>query len=202
MRNEKSFTWKTARVISDIFVPPTFVLFAFILIGIKFENSLTLKWVVILSGFVFGFLLPIVIFLFMRKHNLVANRDATIKEERTLPYIVGILLSLFAAGICYYAGASNISVALWLAYSGNTLLLILINKFWKISAHAIGSASPAGLLFYIYGNPGLWLFVLVFIIAWSRLKLRVHTPLQVTAGIVYGFGLTYLQLVYYVTLFH
>ncbi len=202
MKGNKSITWKSARLISDIFVPPTFVLFAFILLGIEFENNLTLKWLVILTGFVFGFLLPIVIFLFMRRHDLVANRDATIKEERTLPYVVGILLSLFAAGICYYSGASHISVALWLAYSGNTLLLILINKFWKISAHAIGSAAPLGLLFYLYGTPGLWLFVLVLIIGWARLKLRVHTPMQVAVGIVYGFTFTYLQLLYYVPLFH
>ncbi len=198
---ERNLAWKIARVISDIFVPPTFVLFSFTLLAFELEKTSGMKIWVIVIGFVFGFLLPILFFLMLRKRNLVVNRDATIKEERTLPYSIGIILSMIAAATLYYSGASALAIALWLAYVGNTAILILINKFWKISAHAIGAATPVALLYYLYGASGLWLLILVLIIAWARLKLKVHTPMQVTAGTLYGIVLTYLQLLVYVRWF-
>jgi membrane-associated phospholipid phosphatase len=197
-KQKKTKSYIFARIISDIFVPPTFVLFSFIYIGLTVEKTSSDTLWVIIIGVLFGFLLPIIIFLILRKHNFVANRDATIKEERTLPYLIGIFLAMIAALVLYYIGTSAIAVALWLAYIGNSALLILINKFWKISAHAIGSSTPVGLLFFLHGNSALWLFIIVGIIALSRLKLKVHTPAQVAAGAIYGFALTYLQLSFFV----
>ena len=192
MSNKKNTLWKIARVISDIFVPPTFVLFSFILLGAEFEENPGLTWLVILNGFVFGFVLPIIFFLFMRKHNLVVNRDATIKEERTLPYFVGIILSLFGAGVCYYAGASDITTALWLAYAGNTLLLILINKFWKISAHAMGTGIPLGISLALGSGFSYFFLAALVIVFWARLTLKVHTPAQLIGGALLGSALAIL----------
>ena len=78
------------------------------------------------------------------------------------------------------------------------IIALVINFFWKISAHMLGIG---GLLGGIMGiaqihmmNP-YWAFIIVFIIAGllgtSRIFLRKHTPMQVYAGFCLGFACTF-----------
>ncbi len=192
---KKNKIW--ARVVSDLFVPPTFSLLSFILLAFYFEPSAKGKIVVALSGALFGFVFPILLFFFLRSRKRITNNDATIKEERTLPYLWGVAFELAASVWLYFSGVSEVAVALWLAYAGNTLILILINKYWKISAHAIGSSTAMALLVFIFGANGLWLLPLILLIGESRIALGVHTKAQVAAGILFGFFFTYLQLFFF-----
>ncbi len=189
--------YKIARIISDIFVPPTFTLIAFIILGISYETEVINKIIVISSGAFFGFILPIIFFLFLRKKGKVINNDATIKEERTFPYFVGILFCTVAFFLLFLTKTNVIAYSLWLSYIVNTFLLILINRVWKISAHAIGASTFLGLLVYLLGAYGLLFVPLLIIIGIARLYLKVHTPMQVLMGSLFGFILTYLQLVLY-----
>ncbi|MCF8241218.1 MAG: hypothetical protein K9J16_07515 [Melioribacteraceae bacterium] len=192
---KKSLSYKTARIISNIFVPPSFTFLLFLLAALTFESEFNGKWIVLLSGLFYGLILPIIFFVILRKWSKVSNIDATIKEERTVPYLIGIILSLSAALTLYSFGTSSISIFLWLIYASNTFLMILINKFWKISAHAIGASIPMGALIYIYGASSIYYLLVIAVISWSRLKLKVHTPAQVLAGILFGIVLTYLQII-------
>ncbi len=187
-----------ARIISDLFVPPMFSLAAFILLGSAFQTGAAQKISVIASGATFGFIFPIIFFLYLRKKGKVVNNDATVKEERTFPYLIGILFCLSGFISLYLVGANPISYSLWLAYAVNSLLLIAVNKFWKISAHAIGAATFLALLFYLYGAAGLYFIILLAAIGTARLILKVHTPMQVLMGGLFGFFLTYWQLIIYV----
>lgn len=188
---------KLARIISDIFVPPTFTLIAFIILAFQFETEEYLKLWVALSGAVFGFVLPVIFFIYLRKKGRVVNNDATVKEERTFPYFIGVVLCLTAFALLYFIGSNSVAYSLWLAYAVNTILLILINKFWKISAHAIGSATFVGLVYFLYGFSGLYFIILLVLIGVSRLILKVHTPMQIIMGSLFGFFLTYWQLVFF-----
>lgn len=185
---------KIARVISDIFIPPTFNLLGFIYIAFFSEYFLTEQLIVISSSLIFGVVLPITFFVILRKKKIVADNDAVIKEQRHYPYYLSILLNVL--GMIYIIVFSGNALAefYWLVLTINTIILTFINYFWKISAHAIGVATFAALLFFL----GSWWYyyavIFIVVIGLSRYKLGVHTPAQIGMGTLYGFFGTLLQL--------
>ncbi len=85
-------------------------------------------------------------------------------------------------------------ITFWCCYIINSVIITLINKYWKISAHALGVASPLALLVIFEPNFAYFYFAFVLVIGWSRLHLKCHTLAQVIAGTLAGFLLTYFQL--------
>lgn len=167
-----------------------FVFYAF-LFG-KTSNTFTSE---ILITLVFGLILPIIVFVILRKKGKIVNDDATIKEERTLPYIIGVIFCLIAAYITYKTGSQKPVYLMWIFYSVNSVVLILINHYWKISAHLLGASMPFAGIFYFAAQAALIFIPLLLLIGWARKKLQVHTIPQIIAGALVGFGLTYLELV-------
>ena len=135
---------------------------------------------------VFGFLLPIAVFIYMRKKKLIVDDDATIKEERTLPYIIGILLTFTATIISYFILGAELSTLTWIVYVISSTAITIINKYWKISAHAMGVSIPLGISIVLGNMLEIPLLIVLLVIFWSRLKLKVHTPLQLFAGALLG----------------
>ena len=191
---QKSSSYKTARILSTLFVPPTLTLFSFSYLGLQLEPSLDKKMLVVGSAFLFTFFLPIVFFVIMLKKNKIVNQDAELKEERTIPFLFGLALLLIGYFLLRSYNIQPLTLAFWFCYIANTAAIILINKIWKISIHALGIAAPLALFLYI----GSWivypLVVLLFIVGWSRINLKCHTFTQVIAGAFFGFISTYIQL--------
>lgn len=147
----------------------------------------------ILTALTFGLILPVIVFVILRKKGKIVNDDATIKEERTLPYIIGVVFCLVAAFITYKTGSQKPVYFMWLFYTVNSVVLIIINRYWKISAHLLGASMPFAGIFYFAANASLVFIPLLLVIGWARKKLNVHTIPQIIAGAVVGFGLTYLE---------
>lgn len=182
-----------ARGLSTFFIPPTLFLFTFVFLALFFESpENTIP--VIFTTMVFGVMIPIVLFAYLVKTKKIINQDATNKEERTAPYIYGIILYAIGLIILYLSNAGDLVMTVWFAYLLNTFVILVINKFWKISAHAMGVAGPLGLFYFLFGIYSYPLFVLLLVIAWSRIYLKCHTPLQVAMGSIYGFFSVYLLL--------
>src|SRR5674476_153002 len=80
-----------ARVISTLFVPPSFALILFTLLAFKYETDPHKILLSVLVTFAFSFSFPIILFFILRKQGKIVNSDATVKEERTLPFIVSVL---------------------------------------------------------------------------------------------------------------
>ncbi|MCZ7612833.1 MAG: phosphatase PAP2 family protein [Ignavibacteriaceae bacterium] len=81
------------------------------------------------------------------------------------------------------------------------MITILINKHWKISAHAMGSAGPLAAITFCLGPQMLFFSFITFLVGWSRVQLKVHTIAQVIGGILFAFISTYLQMYFIVRLF-
>ncbi|MDP2366260.1 MAG: PAP2 family protein, partial [Ignavibacteria bacterium] len=148
----------------------------------------------ILIAFVFGFIAPITLFLILRKKGKLADQDASIKEERTFPFIIAIGFYLIGLLLIIKFGLNIISIAFWFCYISNTLITIFINKLWKISAHAMGASGPFAAIVFVFGWVGLILFPVVILVGWSRIELKCHKLSQVIAGILLAFVSVYIQL--------
>jgi membrane-associated phospholipid phosphatase len=192
---------KIARIISTLFVPPSFTIIVFTIFALTLETE-TLKTVVtILVAFLLGFTAPIILFVVLRKRRKIVDLDATVKEERTTPFLISVGFYLIGLVILIFFNVSIISIAFWFCYISNTLVTILINKHWKISAHAMGAAGPLAAVTYTFGPIALLFSVIVFLVGWSRIQLKVHTLPQVLAGVLLAFVSTYLQMYFIVRLF-
>jgi len=200
MTAETSFTGKFARIISTLFVPPGAMILSFFFLAFYLEQRAAGRVQVILVSLTFGFLLPIAMFVYFRKRGRIIDSDASIKEERTVPFLIAVLMYVGGLLALIFLHANIIITAFWFCYISNTLIIVLINKYWKISAHALGVAGPLGAVTYAAGWYGLFFFALLAIVGWARLKLKVHTPMQVLMGSIVGFTFTYFQIMLIVNL--
>jgi len=187
-------TDKLARIISTLFVPPSFTIIEFTLFAFILETESIKKVITILVAFLFGFTAQIILFIVLRKRGKIVDLDASVKEERTRPFLISVGFYLIGLVILIIFNINIISIAFWFCYISNTLVTILINRHWKISAHAMGAAGPLAALTYVFGPIALIFTMLVFAVGWSRIQLKVHNFVQVIAGILFAFISTYLQI--------
>ena len=192
---------KFARFISTLFVPPTFTIILFTVFAFTLESALLPRIITILVAFIFGFFTQIILFLVFRKKGKIIDLDASVKEERTTPFLIAVGFYVLGLIILLVFKVNIITIAFWFCYISNTLLTILINKFWKISAHAMGAAGPLAAVTYVFGPLALLFSIIVLLIGWSRIQLKVHNFSQVFVGILFAFASTYLQILLVVKMF-
>ena len=197
---------KTAHVISDVFCPlltPTYAMIVAMCLtrmsylpgGIRFWTTLG----------IFGItcMLPLVFILILLRTGKVSDMSISNPRQRKAPYCASI--------ICYFAAAAYLAALhapLWLStfFVGAGLISIIsmiITQWWKISAHTAGVAGFAAIVFWlsrtgllIY-SPLVWTsiaYLLVGLVAWSRLYLNHHTILQTAAGAALAFTVEYVLL--------
>ncbi len=181
---------KIARIISYLFIPPVMNLLTFIYLS-GFSEGKT-KFTIILLSALFGVIIPIVFFVIMRRKGKIDDDDAVIKEQRSIPYLFGIFLILIAVLLSINFKLPQIIVTVWIAYLLNSVILLVVNGIWKMSAHAMGTAIPVGVTLHFSGAMLLVFTLIMLVTSWSRIKLNVHTPAQVFAGALTGITVTYL----------
>lgn len=185
---------KLARFVSTLFVPPSFTIIIFTIFAFTLESEPSKQIVTILNALVFGFIAPIVLFLILRKKGKLADQDASIKEERTIPFLIAIIFYLIGLWIMIKYDLNIISIAFWFCYISNTVITIFINRFWKISAHAMGAAGPFAAVVFAFGWIGMILLPIVILVGWARVELKCHSISQVAAGILLAFFSVYIQM--------
>lgn len=184
---------KTARIISTIFVPPSFTLIIFSFLAFYLETESSKKIILLSVTFTFGFLFHILLFFYLIKKGKIVDHDATIKEERTFPFLIATGFYIAGIFILYFYDINPVSISFWFCYITNTLIVIIINKYWKISIHAFGAAGPLAVIYFLFDNTVFYFIPLALLVGWTRIYLNCHTPMQVLAGLLFGFFSCYLQ---------
>jgi membrane-associated phospholipid phosphatase len=195
---DKPFSYRTARFISTLFVPPSFTIIIFTWLALRLEYELWQRILVIGVALTFGFAFQILMFFHFKNKGMIADMDASVKEERTVPFFVAILIYAMGLLVLLLTKMDPVIISFWFCYISNTLIVIWINKYWKISAHALGASGPFGVLVYMAGTGSLLFLVVIVLIGWARIKLKMHTFAQVAAGTIAGFALTYFQIIFIV----
>lgn len=158
----------------------------------------TMKLLLAGGAFLSTAVIPGAFILMMVKNGAAVDMELSDRHERVVPYLIFITSIMVCAFYMYKMMLPFWFISLLLGACVSLILALLINFFWKISAHAIGIG---GLLGGIMGvarihliNP-YWAFIIVIIIAGlvgtSRIFLKRHTPMQVYAGFCLGFICTF-----------
>ncbi|UBM60129.1 hypothetical protein LAG90_05675 [Marinilongibacter aquaticus] len=193
---------KLANLISYLFFPglmPTFLLaslyFLCPYILLVEAYSFWSRVILLLFVFLYTFLFPGLIVFWMHKNQKVKDLRLPDRKERFWPYLFSVIFSGFFAYFFYEKSILLRPSAILLGTIALTILMVLlINQFWKISAHATGIAGVLGTFFTLqfkYQESTLYIpFFIALIVAGlvlsARLKLNAHTPGQVGMGFIVG----------------
>ncbi len=190
-----------SKIISVLFHPllmPTYALIIIFNSGthysyIPFEAKKLIYILVFLSTFV----IPVSIIPFLINLKFVTDFEMMKGRERILPLFISALSFYFAYYLLKKISFNTITFIQLMLLASSILIFIclLISIKWKISAHLIGIGGLLGaLLFYaLFFVADLNSIIIVITIisgavAYSRLQLQAHSPMQVYAGFFTGFS--------------
>lgn len=193
-----------ARLFSNILSPilmPSYAVFIALWTSILFYLSPGTRWVVVGVTFIITCIIPAAVIFILHKIGRISDIGLNNQSERSLPYIVTTL--------CYIAAATymvRVNAPMWLTMfliggAVAAIISLLINKWWKISAHMAAAGGVMALAFRIASNHINVVpmdsviytsIILAGILGTSRLILERHTLGQVLAGTAIGFTSVYL----------
>jgi membrane-associated phospholipid phosphatase len=138
---------------------------------------------------------PALVVIVLKKMGRVSDYDISKRENRTLPFIFGVLSYFIGAFVLWQFDAPALVVGFMLCYAVNTIFIFFITLVWKISVHITSLGGPIAALTYTFGWQLLWTALLMPPLAWARVRLKAHTPMQTLAGGSLGFFATLFELV-------
>lgn len=183
-----------------MFIPTYGMLIYFLALRSLISYPAPLIWIGLTGTLLFTCLLPLsVILVMIRRGNLtdIYIRDA---KQRTMPYIYTTVCYGFWAYFC--SEVMHLPRFIVLTAIGSAvalLLLLLINRTWKISAHltALGGLFGGMMSFSLAtGVSATWALVgcsaAALLLMFARVYDESHTPLQVVCGYLMGTLSTFL----------
>lgn len=191
--------YKISRILSSVFSPILIPTYAMILIGqVSVMNYLPASTLWTVTGIVFLLtaILPALSIFALFKLGMVSDPGLNNRTERTIPY--------FTVTICYAISGwfmQRMGAPLWLPlffYGGAIASLVntIVNRWWKISAHAAALGGLIAVLFVIASlHQNLvsldWWYCGTILatgaVMTARVYMRRHTLLQVLCGCACGF---------------
>jgi len=171
-----------ADFVSKFVSPPTIALVAAVCFSLWSPIGLGLLYpplsiLLCLSLLAFCPFLPVLYFYRKKVVDLYVSK----KEFRTPFFLIAIALYSMAA-VIFFATNTKIMFLLALSYTFVTVILLLVNRFWKVSVHSAGVAGPVFALIFVFGVIVLPLSLLLVLVSWSRIRLKKHTFMQTLAG--------------------
>jgi len=186
------------KIISYIFHPLLLPIFGlFLLFNINeldlWFSSDEQKYFLYSLTFILTFLLPLINALLLLKMKQISSLAMETRQERKIPYLAS---AIFYFTESYFLMNADVPVLVKALMFGATLLVVsvlLINFFWKISAHMVGIGGLCGMMLAVSYRLQinlhivlLLLFLIAGLVAFSRLKLSAHNPAQVYIGFLLG----------------
>lgn len=178
-----------AKAIS-FFLGPVFVLLPvpFVLVS-KFtqDYSYALKWTVFSYAFIFAVALFVIIGVAL---GVFSNFGVSKREQRPL------LFSFAAfATFCYLLfllildGPKVLFIALFAIILG-LIVIVIVNRWIKASIHMATFTSVVLFIGIIYKGYYFLFLSLIPLLAWSRVKIKEHTPTETLIGTILGLVIT------------
>jgi hypothetical protein len=149
------------------------------------------------------FCLPLLFILLLNYKKLVHFNFLSDREDRIFPFILtGFLYymnfyMLRRMGVPLIVQLFNLTAVFAIATT------LLVNMFWKISAHMTGIGGLTGMILilaqFFFIDVGFYMFsaiILAGVLGFSRLSLNEHTPAQIYVGFLSGISITYVSFLF------
>ncbi|MEW6469200.1 MAG: hypothetical protein AB1458_09760 [Bacteroidota bacterium] len=189
---------RIATIISYLFHPllmPTYGLFLFFYLDkhASYFLPFEIKRTLVIMTLCFTFVLPVLNAFILLRLKIIRSLDMHTREERRLPLLITAIFYFSQYYLLHEAEVSSTLKLLMLIAIISITLTIIINVFWKISAHMIGIGGITGMaiiLCSLFNTPAAVVLPLLFLVAgivgYARLTLEAHRPAEVYAGFALG----------------
>ncbi len=193
-----------ARFFSTLFSPllmPTYGVFLALWVSILCYLPTGTRLAVLCVVFGITCIIPMIVIAVLHSFGFVKDKGLNNRKERWLPYLFVIACYIGAA---FYLVHVHAPTWLSLFLFGGALaafVSLIINFWWKISAHMAGIGGVVAMLFRIHVDglgafDLLWIICILIILSGilgsSRIYLDRHSLWQVIAGFANGFIWVYL----------
>lgn len=183
------WTDTVAHVVSVVLSPP--VLAATMLVMAAGIVQQTVAWLWAGVGLTMNIVAPMGYVVRLFRRGLISDFDIGLREERRRPLVFTLASMLGGVTLLTAGAAPRLVLAVVLAQMAQTILILLITLHWKISVHSAAIAAMLAFLLYLTGSQAVSALPVLPLVAWSRVRLRRHTPAQTVAGAVLGAVLTW-----------
>jgi membrane-associated phospholipid phosphatase len=173
-----------AHAVSAVLSPPALAAFMIVIAAAATRSTAAWPWAG--AALTLGILAPIGYLLWLYERGLVSDLDVQRRAERPRPLAFTLTALAFSATALWLGSAPALLRGLSVAHLTQTTLVLAITLRWKISMHGAAIAACAALLLYLAGPQAAPALVAVPLVAWSRIRLRRHTPGQTVAGAALG----------------
>lgn len=196
-----------AHIISDLFSPllvPSYALILALWFTLLRYLPLSVKLIAIGGVFFITAVIPALVIFILYRVGRISDMSISDKSQRTLPYSVSIACYIGAGLFLSSMQAPSWLDAFFYGAAVVSLLSVIITHWWKISAHTGGIGGLAAVCYWlafhnVIALSMIWVsvaFALAGAMAWARLYLNHHTPLQVLAGASMAFIIEYIALTF------
>jgi len=174
----KKVKTRIARVLSDIF--NGYITLILPILYATISSTLPSLYKIVISILIT--ISPITIFLILKSMGKVTDFDMTDRKERPL-YCITITLIIGLLYLVTFEQGHSILSTITLNSLIISTVFTFITLFWKISGHMTFLTMTYTSLIYLIPSPfTILLFPIIPFVAWSRIKLKKHTVLQVVMG--------------------
>jgi len=196
--NSKDSLDKLAKIISIIFHPLLMPVYGMAIIfsapTLFGYLPFNVKKLLILIMLVNNVLLPLSLLPFFIRMNIISSWTITKRKERNFPLIITTILYCITSFLIFRFNIPVFLKTYIFAASLISLIVTVINFWWKISLHSVGAGALISLVFILslkMLTPLEWYLISTVVIGGlvlsSRLKLNLHSPQQVWIGLFTGF---------------
>ena len=164
--------------------PKNWLIATVVLIGWHAAGLAGVGWGLLAA--LFAAVLPTLFISYGIRHGRWSDRNVGARRPRLI--VLGFITASVAAGLILLAvlGAPRMLTGYLAFMLASVAVLALITTVWKISIHCAVASGSVAILALLYGPAVLCGYVLVALLAWSRVALADHTVAQVVAGSVLG----------------
>lgn len=165
-----------AKFLELAFFPSNVVLIVFLIFIYSSFSTMSFIDLFVYGLAVVGF--PVSFFIMNKK---------TRRKDRTALIAIVLTILIFTYLSLTFDSLRNLRYLYLTTYSFLTLglLVFIIRLKWKISLH-VSVLTASITLLSLFNNNFIVLYLLIPLVAWSRIKLKVHTFYQVLAGFLIG----------------
>ena len=190
---------RIAKIISYLFHPllmPSYGLLLFFYLDrhVSYFLPFEIKKTLFLMTLSFTFVLPVMNAIVLLRMKIIRSLSMETKEERRLPLLITAIFYFAEYYLLTEAEVPATLKLLMLSAIISVMLTVIINLFWKISAHMIGIGGITGMAFILsilFQTPAFLiissLFVIAGIIGYARLQLQAHSIAEIYSGFFVGF---------------